>query len=298
MKARLFPGYVAGLLALCGCDEPLQQVELVAGVRVLGARVEVQGEPGRAAPAPGDTASVTFLVAAPALSPALGFALFACPAALDGVGRSGCAGEPFAGARSEGTEAERAAPSLTFTTPPELDPTRRLAFIGVVCPAGAPSAEGTRCLDAQPGTSVVLEIELARAGDVNRNPTLQAASLSFDGQAWPDVPAAPGDCRGHGYPEVSSGSTHTLGVALDEADRDPLPRAVSADPPRESLQLSHFTTAGELSQAFDSVSPEDAQLGRTVSFTAPAAPQLVRLWFVVRDFRGGSDFSERAVCVF
>lgn len=39
------------------------------------------------------------------------------------------------------------------------------------------------------------------------------------------------------------------------------------------------------------------QLSRKVSWTAPNQPGLVRFWLVLRDFRGGSAFVERAVCV-
>jgi hypothetical protein len=78
VKKRL--GFMLGLWLL-GCDDPLKTVELVAEPRVLGARVEVEGEPTRAAPAPGESATVTFLLASPAVAQTLGFALMACPAA-------------------------------------------------------------------------------------------------------------------------------------------------------------------------------------------------------------------------
>jgi hypothetical protein len=63
------------------------------------------------------------------------------------------------------------------------------------------------------------------------------------------------------------------------------------------LQLSHFTTAGDLSRAFESIAWDSAELQRQVSWTAPKAPGLVRFWLVLRDFRGGSAFTERAACV-
>ena len=36
----------ASALTSVGCDEPLKRVDLIADLRVLGARVEVEGEPG------------------------------------------------------------------------------------------------------------------------------------------------------------------------------------------------------------------------------------------------------------
>ena len=76
-----------------------------------------------------------------------------------------------------------------------------------------------------------------------------------------------------------------------------MPRPTKLDPSRESLQLSHFTTAGELSRAFDSVPWDSEELERQVSWTAPKQPGLVRFWLVLRDFRGGGAFIERAACV-
>lgn len=280
---------------LLGCDEPLRAVELVSDARLLGARVEVRGEPGRAAPAPGETATATFLVASPESSLSLGFALAACPAAAYGVGRAACAAEPFAFAQSQ--DGELPQPALTFETPASLDPNGRLNVIAIVCPGGSPSPDGTACVGAAPGTQVVLELELARAGDVNSNPELEPDAITFDGQGWLEASVMDGDCSGLGYLEVAAGSKHTIAIRLDADDRDALPRLQDADPPRESLRLSNFTTAGDLSRAFSSVSPEATELSQTVDWAAPNAAQLVRLWFVVRDLRGGSDYTERAVCV-
>lgn len=73
----------------------------------------------------------------------------------------------------------------------------------------------------------------------------------------------------------------------------------SADPARESLQLSHFASAGDLSHAFPQLIASDP--ANRVSFrwtapsNAPAGGRLVRFWFVARDGRGGSDFTERAL---
>jgi hypothetical protein len=76
-----------------------------------------------------------------------------------------------------------------------------------------------------------------------------------------------------------------------------LPRPTKLDPARESLQLAHFTTAGDLSRAFDTIAWNTDELSREVTWRAPSEPGLVRFWLVLRDFRGGSAFVERAVCV-
>jgi hypothetical protein len=282
-------------LLLWGCDDPLKSVELVSEPRVLGARVEVAADPGRAAPAPGESASVSFLLAAPELSLSLGFALAVCPAKPGAVGRPACDGPVFGGILSR--NGELATPQLDFDTPAELDPNGRLDVLGIICPEGSPSADGTSCDGKAAGTPVSLELELARPADVNLNPELEADSLTFDEQAWPELPPAAGDCSGLGYSEVPASSQHSIQIRLDEADRDALPHPDALDPRRESLQLAHFTTAGDLSRAFDAIAGDDTDLQRSVDWTAPDAPGLVRFWIVLRDFRGGSDFTERAVCV-
>ncbi|RYZ03151.1 MAG: hypothetical protein EOO73_29010 [Myxococcales bacterium] len=280
---------------LAGCDDPLKSVELVAEARVLGGRVEVTGEPERAAPAPGENATARLLLASPSLNRTLGFALAACPASPRNGARGECGGEVFARISSENGASDT--PSLTFTVPSELDPSGRLLLTGVVCPESSPNEDGQSCEGAQPGTSVQLELELAHEDDVNLNPELQADAISFDDDAWPEVSPIGGDCSGLGFPEVAPLSEHSLTVQLDESDRDALPRPSELDPARESLQLSHFVTDGDISRAFESIAWDSGELKRTVTWKAPPASGLVRFWFVLRDLRGGGAFTERAVCV-
>lgn len=289
-------GLVMGLgLGLWACDDPLKSVELVAEPRVLGARVEVEGEPERAAPLPGESATVSFLVVAPELEPSLGFALAVCPAEPRNGARSSCADEPFAVVASG--DGEAAVASLTFEVPGELDPSGNLLVLGIVCPGGSPAGDGQSCDGAEAGTPVSLEFELARDDDVNFNPALQPEAIFFDDQEWPDIPVTDGDCGGLGLPEVEAGSRHTFEVDLDAGDRDALPQSSDLDPTRESLQLSHFTTGGDLSRAFETIHWDSDELVRVTSWTAPRQPGLVRFWLILRDFRGGSSFVTRSVCV-
>ena len=282
-------------LLLAGCDDPLKSVELVAEPRVLGARVEVMGEPERAAPAPGETATATFWLAAPALSPSLGFALAACPAAVRNGARGACDGEVFAELRRENGEASAA--SLTFQVPSGLDPSGRVLLFGVICPDGSPGADAERCDGADPGTPLQLELDLARDGDTNLNPELQADAVRFDDEPWPEPTPVEGSCVGLGFPEVDLKSKHDVTVLLDESDRDELPRPSQLDPARESLQLSHFVSGGDIARAFETIAWDSDELTRSVSWTAPDAPGLTRFWLVLRDFRGGSALATRAVCV-
>lgn len=278
-----------------GCDEPLKSVELVAEPRVLGGRVEVADDAARAAPAPGETATASFLLATPELQMPVGFAFAVCSAEPRRGSRPACAAAPFAEIASE--NGQLATPSITFDVPADLDPSGRLAVLGIICADGSANADSTACDGSDPGTPLALELELARDGDVNSNPELQPDSIAFDADSWPELPAVDGDCAGLGFVEVAASSKHSITVALDESDRDPLPRPSKLDPARESLQLSHFTTAGDLSRAFETIAWDSAELSRQVSWTAPKEPGLARFWLVLRDFRGGGAFTERAVCV-
>lgn len=292
MNHRMLLGLGLSLLA---CEDPLKSVELVAEPRVLGARVEVEGDAKRAAPAPGERATATFLLAAPELRPSLGFALAACPAAVRRGARSSCAGEPFATILQENGEADSA--SLSFDVPSNLDPSGRVLLVGVICPSGSPNADGASCRDAASGTSLQLELELAREEDANLNPELRSDSIELDEASWPALEPVAGDCGGLGFPEVDVGTQHSIAVRLEESDRDALPRSSELDPTRESLQLSHFISAGDVTRAFETIAWDSDALDRQVAWTAPDAPGLARFWFVLRDFRGGAAFTERAVCV-
>jgi hypothetical protein len=154
-------GFVLGLLLL-GCDDPLKTVELIEEPRVLAARVEVENEPERAAPAPGETATVTFLLASPALAQSVGFALSVCPAQPQRGARSECEGEPFAQISS--ADGEQDTPALRFEVPTDLDPEASLAVRGIICPFGSPNTAATECDGVEIGLPVTLELEMARAG--------------------------------------------------------------------------------------------------------------------------------------
>lgn len=282
----------AAVFANLGCDDPLTRVDLIANTRVLGARVEVEGEPERASPALGETASVRWLVASPELFPELGWAFSVCAAAPAGGSLPSCAADPFATSMSDVPAAGE--PRLDFTVPDDLA-VRALAVFGVVCPGSEPTfpSGGFDC--AGPGGRLVsFDFELEMAGRTNRNPVLEPDELTLDGDALPEGT----DCAT--LPSVARGSSHTLQLWLDETDREPLEQQTSVDPPKEELQVSHFTTAGSLERAFTVFEPEDSELVASVRWKAPEAPPLdgfVRLFFVVRDLRGGSDWIERAVCI-
>ena len=87
-------------------------------------------------------------------------------------------------------------------------------------------------------------------------------------------------------------------------------QAMAGDPPapverREWLQISHFTTAGELDRSITAVEAEDPRESPSVEMKwdapelaeVPAEGRVVRFTFVVRDMRGGVDWLGRSLCV-
>jgi len=283
---------VAMALFLAGCDEPLTRVDLIADTRVLGARVEVMGEPGRASPAPGEAATVRWLVAARETDPELGWAFAICSAGPPGSSLPTCAGEPFATASADVPVAGE--PRLDFIVPTDIGGDA-LAVFGSVCPRSAPTYDddGFGCAGGG-GTVVSLDFLLEADGRTNTNPVIEPDALMFDGTGI----AAGLDCAT--LPAVGKGSKHTLSLVLHESDRDSIEQPTSADPPKETLQVSHFTTAGTLESAFTVFDAGDTDLRAGVAWTAPKtapATGFVRFFFVVRDLRGGADWIERAVCI-
>ena len=288
-------------LASGACDDPLVSVERIASLRALGARVEVDGDADRAAPFPGESAEVRFFVAAPELTPSFGFGLVACEALPGEAGTPRCAGEPFS---SVYTEPASDSPALAFRVPDSAPPDSRVAVLGVLCEGEAPRPESVPPVCENEGIEhrLSLGIWLPGESEANRNPDLTEEAISFDGEALAVVAPVEGACAGLGFPEVSKGSNHGFSVTLADDDRDSLPTDDGVGPSRESLQVSHFSTSGELDRAFSYVSADDSELSVSVAWQAPGGDieeggRLVRFFFVVRDFRGGSAFTERAVCV-
>jgi hypothetical protein len=256
------------------------------------------GAPDRAAPAPGETATVTWFVTAPAATPPLAWAFALCKPAPKGA--LGCDGAPLA--TFTGTDA----PKVTFTAP-DADGLDHLTMYGRICanstpdfdPAGFPTCSGGGA-----GTTTSLAIRVARdANDANHNPTVERG-FSFDGAAW----AAGADPCVAG-PRVAAGAEPIfLGLSTIGADRESYTANVG-DPPvptpaREDLQLSLFTTAGKLKSPFLFVEAADARDATPLEmkWTPPKAEDVaaetpVTFTFVVRDNRGGADWTTRAACV-
>lgn len=285
------------LFCVAGCDDPLSPVEAIDGSRILAAKVEVAGEPARASPLPGEDVTVRWLVVAPDPAATFAYRFDACVATDSSNDLAECAGAPLATAESVEPVAEP--PVVAFTTPSDVSSGARLAVRGGVCAAGVALAgdAGTACSDGSRLLAASDDFFTDDGGAPNTNPTLAEISLN-DLVLGPET-ATSTDCAT--LPSVALGAgAQTLGVKLDPSSRDPLPQANSADPPRESLLLSYFVTRGNLDHAFSAIESDAPDASGSVSWTPPPhadEPTLARFVFVVRDGRGGSDFTERRLCV-
>jgi len=298
-------------LTLAGCGPTFDPASLIKTTRVLGARV-VAGDgsdPTRAAPQPGESATVTWLVESPAETPPLGWAFALCAPAAAST-RLDCGSAPFA--LFQGTEDP---PRMTITAPDaaELGAAQNLLLYGRVCvdsqPAFDPTSGLPSCSGGKPGTTATATILVGGPTVANHNPTAERA-FTFDGTSWPAT--APGDdpcAAGAAVPRVQAGTEkHIIGIATAGADRETY-TILYGDPPvettkRESLQVSQFATAGKFKSAYTFIEADDATADPVgeARWDAPKVADIgaatpVQFTFVVHDGRGGTDWTTRAACV-
>lgn len=295
------PAILATFFGACGpsFDPP----SLVTETRVVGARVEAAGADDRASPAPGENANVTWLLTAPQAVPPLQWAFALCKQGLPS--RLDCGDVPFAVFTGAG-----ATPVIPITVPPAeaLGGVNKLLLYGRICENAAPEIDAQsgipRCAGDADGTTATVAINLQTDADANHNPKAERG-YTFDGQPWLAGVADP--CLTG--PRVAAGTeAHVVGLVTDGGDREGY-TAVLGDPPvptakREALQISAFTTAGKLQTPYLFVEADDARAltPLEVKWNAPrtsavTADTPVTFTFVVRDDRGGTDWTTRAACV-
>jgi hypothetical protein len=296
---------IAGAIYLAGCGPTFDPASLIETTRVVGARVEVEGAPERATPKPGETANVTWLLTSPGATPPVSWAFAVCTPGTS----LGCDGAPlmlFTGTASP--------PRLSIPVPSagDLGAATKLIVYGEICdgvasnPTFDPQSGAPGCTGGG-GTTVSVSLRLQLGDEANHNPVAERA-FTFDGQPWPPLATGADACVAG--PRVSAGTKdHVLGYTTRETDRE-LYTAMLGDPPvptsvRETLQISQFTTAGELKSQFSFIDGADANAPTAVDvkWTAPKAVDVpvaglpVTFTFVVRDDRDGIDWTTRVACV-
>lgn len=253
------------------------------------------------------------LAAAAAAAPPMEMANAADAAAFEPVR---CAGTESVTLQGVQGSCVNGAPVVTLRIPEDYAGGKRLVR-GIICDRGTPFAdvrlpELFGCDLREGGKAMLVHgavpVAMAPAED-NDNPRLEDVRLSLNGRPWDavDEEALPAEdaCRDAVDPRgllAIDAYEHTLGIELDAGARQVRDGVV------EDLEVQLYVSAGEAGRrfaVFDGADPgEDGVLSAELPWTAPAvdtlpeAGQLVRLYLVAFDRRGGFDFAVRHACVF
>ena len=257
------------------CNDDFSEGWRVDKTRVLGARAMVDSDPTRASPAPGESFHVDWFVVSPGGARPISWQFSACRQA-----------DALRGVECDG-------PGLS-----EVAGTSQVPSIALTAPSSDQLGDATNLLvwgdidNTNVDYSVMLQTP--KTG-TNRNPHIDSADIRLGGNP---LTAENGACET--LPRlIADDSVLDLSLTVRDRDREPLGAG------RETMQLSHFTTAGKLDRLYsvvDGSAPAgDAVL--SVPWTArrdvspPQAGLIVRFYFGLRDSRGGMDFATRAICL-
>jgi hypothetical protein len=304
-------GGIAALL-IAGCSSDLPVASTLERTRVLGARVEIAADPGRAEVSPGEAASVSWIISGPSAPATLDWAFALCT-----TGGADCADAPQPIAAGTGAPV-----TVAFTTPDAatLGTTLRPLMLGAVCADGTLGFDPTTVLgtctgtDAS-GTTVRFIVPVTPAGETpNHHPVFTNDVLEIGGAPWDPATAtaAAGDAcdASGGLPVVTATPAgqdaikQEIRIVSDGDDRESFTPQGKTAAQLEDLQISNFTTAGKFESSYAAIFATDTRPDAdvTVKWEPPAAApvagtgEVVVFHFVVRDLRGGLDVTTRALC--
>jgi hypothetical protein len=319
-KENLLPLTIALVLGaivavlLAGCSNDLPVASHLERTRVLGARVEVAADPGRAEVSPGESASVAWIVDGPSAPATLDWAFALCTTA-----GGDCKDAPQPIATGSGAPV-----SVAFTAPDAATLGNDLLpmMLGVVCADGTigfdPNAALGTCTgpDAS-GTTTRFVVPVTPAGETpNHHPGFANDAIELGGTAW-DAATATAAAAGDACdattglpvvtatPEGKDAVKQEIRIVSDGDDRETFTPAGKTAAQLEDLQISNFTTLGKFESSYAAIFATDTRPDAdvTVKWEPPAARdvggggQVVVFHWVVRDLRGGLDVATRALCV-
>jgi len=303
VNRKLFISTLVALSAVA-CGDPLKEGQRIEELRVLGAQLSIDAEPGRATPAAGESASVEWLLADPSgLPPSAIWHMEVCVAESNAFGIPFCRDEPLASI--EQAEPSDVAPALAFTLPDAdtLGDATKLTVLAIFCDGGTievgSDLDSSTCPGAETVQRASFDIFLLSDDTTNDNPNLDDAVLELDGDVW-EAGSPSLDCESDDAPRLpADGVEHLVSLALGEGVRETKPPVLDEVEP-ESLQISQLSTLGEFDSRFSGVNPEDSNLTVEVPWKAPGELESATpasFYFVVRDDRGGVSWLTRTLCI-
>lgn len=312
--------WVMLLPLLPACIDEIPDGTLLERPRVLGARIQIEGEPERASPRPGEDATLEVFTASNDGATWTG-ALTACVEAPSFMGIPGCAGMPFAfsapGAPTESPELALSLPDASAFA----GGSSSILIAGVLCSGGTPSTETDESMlpvcEPAEATREVITFSVPVALGMqppNQHPTLADETFFIDDMEWapPDAPPASGCASATGpalprVPWTDEENPSVLRFTSDPADREEYQELVLGETPmfidsREDLQVTHLASAGDFQRLETEVFSDDApdpsvEWAHPPQEDIPAEGLTVRFFFIVRDGRAGMDWTERALCL-
>lgn len=337
MRANLALSASIAALLLVGCSNPFPPEEIVEKPRPLAGWISVAGDPDRATPAPGETATYEFLVENPGPRVAWSWLLIVCPVATTQYGISICDFQaswaptdwPTATVNPPAGAPPYPNPSITFTVPstdvlgPDSD---QLLINGFICPggpldpgifealaagdAGALSSVANPCMDKSANGLLIATpfgLELTPE-DANNTPLItdvQLNGLPLTSVADPEAPTT--GCAGLGLYELEAGTAYLpIDLTLNPGSRETYvePSPVPGEPSTtktDDPQVTGYATGGDYDIRVDN-QREDGQVLQITWQTPPASSipadgVLVNLTFLVQDDRKATSWAQRSVCV-
>lgn len=313
---------------LLGCTGSFESATRIERTRVVATRSSVIGDASRAWPRPGETVRFDLLAVDPNGIANISWALVLCADRGSAFGVGGCAGSPLALATQ--LDPQPSTPFLEAALPSaaELGAVTTLRLSAIACPGASlrpdilPTTNGVDALldpaalqqacpvdERNRSTLVTATVSLQRDDLGNRRPLFQADTLLLNGAPWPELEAFSGSevdpvCSLNAQGTVPTASARRGAVyvrSIFPADqRDVYLPPNGAAMQRESLRVSHFADAGQFNSQFSFIEGEadNSQVAWIPpEVTTPAAITLVRFYFVVRDQRGGVDWTRRYLCL-
>jgi hypothetical protein len=305
-----------------GCIDDLPLVQVIEDTRILAARMEVDGEPARAWPRPDETGVVSFRVVDPTDTASVGWGFVVCPAMITPTGLKTCAGDPL--------DIVIEVPTADVPMVPVSFPAAALTGVddvlmqGVFCPDGTPTID-LEAMDVtceggdEPRQLVNYTIHIERDGLGNMNPTIIPDALTFAGAPWSEPTSTPPEtgCAAMAgtaeLPLATRSAAPEMGfdamgdeapaeliiVTGDQADRETYPAGDETG--QEDLVFAHYSTLGSPSRQFTVIDEDETEA--ELEWTHPAVEDiaeggtLVRFFFTLTDQRGGTDWTNRHLCV-